>query len=654
MRMLYNRKPPSDGAESSGLNPAIDHSMKTNRLTRLLLPTLFLFASAAAQASDLASQGRQLVQLLDYIAVDYRDAVADGQIISEAEYSEMQEFSATALSRIGEMTPPLDAAPARQAAELARQIEQYADPDTVADLAQGLREQLIRQLDLVVVPAKAPNIANGAALYAANCTACHGEQADGAGALAVGMEPAPTDFTDVARYRHRSAYGLYSTITQGVDGTSMPAFAQFSDAERWDLAFFVGSLAAEAPSSEVQPQPQQLAALLSATPAEWAAREGASSEQMQLLRTQPQVYFSTKAQPLQIARELTEAALIAARAEDYDGAYRQSLSAYLDGFELIENGLATVDSALMQENEAALLNLRGLLKRRAPLEEINTEGERVLALLDRAEAALDGGSLTGWAAFTASFIILLREGLEAILVVAALLAFLRKTQQPAGIPYLHAGWVAALISGIGLWWLSARYLNISGALREQTEGIAALVAAAVMFYLGFWMHHHSQSAQWQQFIGQRVNALMSRGRLWGLAGLSFIAVFRECFETALFYQALWAQTDAQGHQMTIYGIGAAAAVLAVLAVLILRMSTRLPLRQFFSWTGVFLFVLAVIFAGKGIIALQEAGVVPLLTVPGPRIDLLGVYPSAVSLGVQLLMVVVGIVLLRRTRTGAAA
>ena len=106
--------------------------------------------------------------------------------------------------------------------------------------------------------------------------------------------------------------------------------------------------------------------------------------------------------------------------------------------------------------------------------------------------------------------------------------------------------------------------------------------------------------------------------------------------------------------MTIYGIGAATAVLAVLSVLILRMSTRLPLRQFFSWTGVFLFVLAVIFAGKGVIALQEAGVVPLLSIPAPRIDLLGIYPSAVSLGVQLLMVVVGVVLLRRTRASAPA
>ena len=625
--------------------------MKTNRTARLLLPILCLLASAAVQAKDLANQGRQLVQLLDYIAVDYRDAVADGQIISQAEYLEMREFSATALRRIGAMTPPLNSAPAQQAAELVRQVERYADPDAVAALAQSLREQLIQQLDLVVVPARAPDMANGAALYAVNCTACHGALADGAGALAEGMEPAPTDFTDVARYRHRSAYGLYSTITQGVDGTSMPSFAQLSDAERWNLAFFVGSLAAKPPAGDVVAKPEQLAALLSATPAEWAARKGSSPEQMRLLRTRPGAFFSDTSHPLQIAREQTEAALIAARAEDYEGAYRQALSAYLDGFELIENGLATVDGELMQDSEAALLSLRGLLQRRAPMEEINAEGERVLALLDRAELALGGGSLSGWAAFMAAFIILLREGLEAILVVAALLAFLRKTQQPAGIPYLHAGWVAALISGIALWWLSARYLNIGGALREQTEGVAALVAAAVMFYLGFWMHHHSQSAHWQQFIGQRVNALMSRGRLWGVAGLSFIAVFRECFETALFYQALWAQTDTLGQQMTVYGTAAAAVVLTLVAVLILRMSTRLPLRQFFAWTGVFLFVLAVIFAGKGIIALQESGVVPLLIVPGPRIELLGVYPSAVSLGVQLAMVVVGVVLLRRSRAG---
>jgi len=123
--------------------------------------------------------------------------------------------------------------------------------------------------------------------------------------------------------------------------------------------------------------------------------------------------------------------------------------------------------------------------------------------------------------------------------------------------------------------------------------------------------------------------------LWGLAGLSFIAVFREVFETILFYQALWVQTDEAGKSMALSGFGAGVAVLAILAWIIMRYSARLPLRQFFSVTGILMFVLALIFAGKGVAALQEAGYIPVSPVNFPRIDLLGIYPNMQGLSLQL-------------------
>ena len=136
---------------------------------------------------------------------------------------------------------------------------------------------------------------------------------------------------------------------------------------------------------------------------------------------------------------------------------------------------------------------------------------------------------------------------------------------------------------------------------------------------------------------------LNQGTLWGLAGLSFVAVYREVFETILFYQALWAQTDAASKPYVLAGFGSGIAALLVVGVLVLRTSKRLPLRQFFGATSILMLVLALIFAGKGVVALQEAGVLPMTRVEFPEVALLGLYPFLEGLLLQL-----GLVLLART------
>lgn len=564
---------------------------------------LLVLGLAIAPAHATSTEAQALVQLLDYVSVDYPEAVREGTVVNAAEYAEMQEFSSVVAARLAPLQlPALDA----QARQLQSLIADKADVTALRTLIAAMRADLLARFNIVTLPAQTPDAALGQKLFSENCTGCHGIHGRGDGLLAKGMEPPPTDFSDAERAAQRDAYGLYSTISLGVDGTSMPAFAQFDEHQRWSLAAYTRSLAVPAAA----------------------------------------------ASPMALARERIQQALAA---QDPDEAYRLALSAYLDGFELAESALSAVDPALTVRTEAAMLAFRLSLQNKAPRAEVEAAAQTADALLAEAAERMESRKLDGTGAAIAAFVILLREGLEAILVVAALAAYLVKTGQRAGLPYLHAGWAAALVLGGLTWWVSEHVFVIGGAERELTEGFAALIAALVMFSVGFWLHNRSSAAQWQKFIQSSIKQALSKGTLWGLAGLSFIAVYRECFETVLFYQALWAQTDADAQSAAVSGVIAAAALLALLAWAILKYSVRLPLREFFAVTGLLLFVLAVIFVGKGVVALQEAGWIGVLPLAvAPRIELLGIYPNVQSLAAQGLLTVLAALLIWRGRVPAKA
>src|SRR4030095_1027657 len=128
----------------------------------------------------------------------------------------------------------------------------------------------------------------------------------------------------------------------------------------------------------------------------------------------------------------------------------------------------------------------------------------------------------------------LGAGLEPLLGGAAIGALLVKTGRRDALPYVHAGWIGALALG-GVTWVTASYVvTVSGAGREVTEGVTALVAAVMLLYVGFWMHRHAHAARWKTFLEGRVQAALSGRTLWTLASISLLAGYREAFETVVF------------------------------------------------------------------------------------------------------------------------
>lgn len=619
-----------------------------------LLACLVFLAPAQAAESAPQAKARQVWQLLDYLAVDYAGAVRDGAVISTSEYAEMQEFASTAQRQLDELPAAVaKAAMLERAAQLREAVAAKADPDVVARLAHGLADDVQHAYPFPVAPTAVPDVQRGAALYAQECAACHGPGGHGDGAQAAKLEPPPTDLTAPERAAQRTPFAFYQIISSGVEGTAMASFSALPEADRWALAFFVGTLPYSAadkaagarlwqPGSPARAAITGMAVLAKMSQHALAQNLGADAARAvtAYLRANPaQVDEAAPAERTALAKDLLAQSVEAVRAGDRGTATRLALSAYLDGFEPIEPALAAHDRALLGRIEAAMMAFRAEV-RTGGVEQLQASVAHLHKLLEEADTALAPSQSDAWAAFVGALTILLREGLEALLVVVAMIAFLQKAERPDVLVYVHAGWIGALAAG-GVTWFVATYLvSISGASRELTEGLSSLFAAAVLLGVGMWMHRKSVAGRWQTYLHQKMSSALTRRTAWFLFSLAFIAVYREVFETVLFYAALW--TDGNGWPL-LAGLATGIVLLALIAAILLRTSARLPIGKFFAASSLLIAVLAVVLAGKGVAALQEAGWVHATPVAIPRIDVLGLLPTWQTLLAQL--VVLAIVLI---------
>lgn len=278
-----------------------------------------------------------------------------------------------------------------------------------------------------------------------------------------------------------------------------------------------------------------------------------------------------------------------------------------------------------------------------------------LLLVATGAAAADSGSFASGIESSAgsvaasAFLILLREGFEAILILAAIYAALRRTGQQHAARFVHAGWIGALAAGALTWLMAARFITFHEEDREVLEGVMAVLSAAMLLYVGYWLHSNAHAERWQAYLQARLQSSTASAAVWPLVSLSFLAVYREAFETILFYEALWLQSGASARLYFLAGILGAVVCLTALALAVLRFSVRLPVRLFFQVNAGLLFVMAVIFAGKGIAALEEAGILAEHPVDFPQLPVLGLYADAPGLSLQAFLVIVAIGLLSYRR-----
>jgi high-affinity iron transporter len=242
--------------------------------------------------------------------------------------------------------------------------------------------------------------------------------------------------------------------------------------------------------------------------------------------------------------------------------------------------------------------------------------------------------------FTAvnSFAIIVREGLEAVLLIGAILAYLsaigaeKKHQRR-----IYMG-VGAGIGGSVLTWVVARtLLPVTGASRELLEGVTALVAVGVLLYVSHWLFQKAYLHDWKQYLRERVGQAASSGSVLAMAGLAFAAVYREGFETVLFYQAMLYDAPPMA---VLTGFVPGMLLILVVGFGIIRLGVKLPLRKVFGFTNAILVYLAFVFLGKGLYNLQESGMfspLPLSWIPDSAAlqQIFGLYPVAQTVIAQL-------------------
>ncbi len=596
--------------------------------------------AAEQQSGPEAQPLRRVVALLDYVTGDYARAIGpEGEVLSAAEHQEQVGFVHDAARELRADVDGKGEDLARRLDALGTAVEGRAAPRLVAAQAKGIRDEIVQRFQVVLLPVKPPDLAHGAQVYAQSCAACHG--LDGHPNLALNLETKAPDFNSREDVQGLSAQRIFNAVTYGVPRTQMPAYdTGLDDDARWDVAFYLLALAHPGAArrglelARAALLPTRYRDLAPLSDADLRARLGAAGlaaaeqdEALAALRGGPSAGEPSDAQPQGLAQarhDVASAASLAHRG-DRAAARRTLISAYLDHFEPHEASLRARDSGLVAEVESAFLGLRAAIDAGSG---IDASAARLDALLEKADAHPAGGALV---ALVAALAIALREGVEAALLVAAMLGLLRKAGRAKDARAVHLGWLSALLAGAGTWWLSGMLIaRLSGAHRELIEGALQLVLAALILYASHWLFHAMSSRKVIASFFQRTMAGASSAVV---LGITFIAVYREMFETVLFFRGL--VLESPGFGAAIFS-GALAGLLILFALVFAfqRLGKKLKPRFFLASCGTLLSGLAVLMVGNGVRSLQVLGVLPLTVWGAFQLPALGLYATREGLLAQ--------------------
>ncbi len=333
-------------------------------------------------------------------------------------------------------------------------------------------------------------------------------------------------------------------------------------------------------------------------------------------------------------RDTLQVMLVQYRQGDYQSAYTSARTAYLDSYEFVEIPLRTIDPDFTLEVEFQFAELRNMIKQQEDYDKVQEIAIEIKRNLDESERIVIGiGTLAPSIAFTSSFVIIFREGLESVLILGAIMTYLEASRNSQFKKYIYYGIIAAFGATAVTWIIASYIIEISGANRELIEAIAALSATAVLFYVSFWVLNKIEHKKWMEFVKAKVWQATTTGSVMVFVMLSFFTVYREGFETVLFYQAM---SGFAKHMEGFVGLGFVFGIVSLLGIyyIMRKLGKKLPLRALFGLTMGVGAYLSIAFLGNAIRELQVLEIVPYTGMIGiiPRLDInlaamTGIYPT---------------------------
>ena len=609
----------------------------------LVASTLVAPLQVSDSTPDVAPAVRRVAATAQLAAQEYRVGVVNGRVIAKAEVDEARLFLQESRRSAALLPARFRLSAISGIDSLLALVSSAGSPDSVDARVRQLTSSLSAALGVPLdeVPAEPPSLARGTQVFRTNCTSCHGDLGRGDGPLAKGMEPKPADLSDAAALRDQSPLDYYRRVSIGVVGTAMPAFeTRLSAEDRWAVALYASVLRLPNESGSVPPALQSFGSTGRMSDTQLLAvleqgNDGANG----LTRVAAVRRFRADATAAADTRVFTQvraqidSVYALARVGDTSASTR-AFDAYMT-FEQVERSVRAKNPGLAADLEAGFASLRTRVAGGATGAELDRIRRQLDADLENAERTLaDQPSAVNL--FVQSFVILLREGFEAILLVGALMTFLAKMGAAHRKRDIHIGVGAAAAASLLTAFALETIFHLTSAKREALEGLTMALATVVLFYVSYWLLSKMEVAKWNHFVKSKVQDALTSGSGLALASAAFLAVYREGFETVLFYKALFVTGGSPAATMPILaGILLGSVIMVLVYLAINRFGLRLPLKPFFGVTSGFLYYMAFVFAGKAVAELQEGGMIPTTIVVGaPRVPALGIYPTVESLLAQ--------------------
>ena len=333
-----------------------------------------------------------------------------------------------------------------------------------------------------------------------------------------------------------------------------------------------------------------------------------------------------------------------------DEAFMAARSAYLDSYERIEVPLRPINPDYTLDMEIKFAELRNLILQHQPYPRVEAKVVEIRSGLDESERLVTGtGTLAPSLAFSTSFSIIFREGLESALIIGAILTYLEASRNSHYKKHVYLGIVIAIIATVITWFIAQFVIDITGASKELIEAIAGILAVAVLFWVSFWILNKVETKKWIEFVKAKVWQATTTGSVMVFAMLSFFTVYREGFETVLFYQAMF--SFAKNMETFVFlGLVLGLAVIISVVFIIRRLGKKLPLRVLFGLTMAIGAYMSIAFIGNAIREFQEIGYISTTHLFGiiPRLEInlatmTGIHPTLETTIAQILLLSVYLV-----------